>query len=235
MDANRHVKEIKQADFVLNTPFAFIRTLSANTFKRVSYDISSDQIDHFISPIKQYTSNEKSRPNIVLVITESFSREYSGAFNKDRNIENYVSYTPFIDSLAGHSLIFPNAFANGYKSIHGMSSVLAGIPSFKDAFTSSPYSKQEIESVVSILNELDYDTSFFHGAANGSMGFLGFSNILGFDIKIDGNMANAWTPYEFWFDGNFSHCGINSFQLIKEDKTWKIIYLVDTRRKKCLF
>ena len=115
MDANRHVKEIKQADFVLNTAFAFIRTLSANTFKRVSYDISSDQIDHFISPIKQYNSNEKSRPNIVLVITESFSREYSGAFNKDRNIENYVSYTPFIDSLAGHSLIFPNAFANGYK------------------------------------------------------------------------------------------------------------------------
>ena len=181
VDANRHVKEIKQADFVLNTPFAFIRTLSANTFKRVSYDISSDQIDHFISPIKQYTSNEKSSPNIVLVITESFSREYSGAFNKDRNIENYVSYTPFIDSLAAHSLIFPNAFANGNKSIHGMSSVLAGIPSFKDAFTSSPYSKQEIESVVSILNELDYDTSFFHGAANGSMGFLGFSNILGFD------------------------------------------------------
>jgi phosphoglycerol transferase MdoB-like AlkP superfamily enzyme len=181
VDANRHVKEIKQADFVLNTPFAFIRTLFSNTFKRVNYDISSDQIDHFISPIKQYTANEKSSPNIVLIITESFAREYSGAFNKDRNIENYVSYTPFIDSLAAHSLIFPNAFANGNKSIHGMSSVLAGIPSFKDAFTSSPYSKQEIESVVSILNELDYDTSFFHGAANGSMGFLGFSNILGFD------------------------------------------------------
>ena len=181
VDANRHVKEIKQADFVLNTPFAFIRTLSANTFKRVSYNISSDQIDHFISPIKHYTTNKISSPNIVLIITESFSREYSGAFNKDRNIENYVSYTPFIDSLAAHSLIFPNAFANGTKSIHGMSSVLAGIPSFKDAFTSSPYSKQEIESVVSILNELDYNTSFFHGAANGSMGFLGFSNILGFD------------------------------------------------------
>lgn len=55
--------------------------------------------------------------------------------------------------------------------------------------------------------------------------------LLGFDIKIDGNMANAWTPYEFWFDGNFSHCGVNSFQLIKENDTWKIIYLVDTRRR----
>ncbi|MBT8245761.1 MAG: nuclear transport factor 2 family protein [Winogradskyella sp.] len=56
--------------------------------------------------------------------------------------------------------------------------------------------------------------------------------LLGFDIKVDGHMANAWTPYEFWFDGNFSHCGVNSFQLVKEDSSWKIIYLVDTRRKK---
>src|SRR5690606_5582951 len=62
-----------------------------------------------------------------------------------------------------------------------MSSVLSGISSFKDAFTSSPFPNQNIESQVSILNEMNYDTSFFHGAPNGSMGFLGFSKILGFD------------------------------------------------------
>ncbi|WP_179345214.1 nuclear transport factor 2 family protein [Winogradskyella ursingii] len=55
--------------------------------------------------------------------------------------------------------------------------------------------------------------------------------LLDFNIKIDGNMANAWTPYEFWFNGNFSHCGVNSFQLVKENEEWKIIYLVDTRRR----
>ena len=55
--------------------------------------------------------------------------------------------------------------------------------------------------------------------------------LLDFKIKIDGPMANAWTPYEFWFDGKFSHCGVNSFQLIKEENDWKIIYLVDTRRR----
>jgi hypothetical protein len=55
--------------------------------------------------------------------------------------------------------------------------------------------------------------------------------LLGFEIKIDGKMANAWTPYEFWFNDNFSHCGVNSFQLIKEEDAWKIIYLVDTRRR----
>jgi len=111
---------------------------------------------------------------------ESFGKEYSGAFNKNTKIKNFVSYTPFFDSLATHSLIATNAFANGRQSIHGMSSVLAGIPSLKDAFTSSPYSNQKIQSIVTVANEMGYDTSFFHGAPNGSMGFLGFGNILGF-------------------------------------------------------
>ena len=52
-----------------------------------------------------------------------------------------------------------------------------------------------------------------------------------YKIRVDGPMANAWTPYEFWIDEQFSHCGVNSFQLAKLDGVWKIIYLIDTRRK----
>ena len=55
--------------------------------------------------------------------------------------------------------------------------------------------------------------------------------LLDFSIKVDGNMANAWTSYEFWYQEKFSHCGVNSFQLMKVDGEWKIIYLVDTRRR----
>lgn len=55
--------------------------------------------------------------------------------------------------------------------------------------------------------------------------------LLDYQIKVDGNMANAWTPYEFWFNGSFSHCGVNSFQLFHDNGTWKIIYLIDTRRR----
>ncbi|MEZ4797697.1 MAG: nuclear transport factor 2 family protein [Flavobacteriaceae bacterium] len=55
--------------------------------------------------------------------------------------------------------------------------------------------------------------------------------LLDFKIQIDGEMANAWTPYEFWFNDKFSHCGVNSFQLVKLDGAWKIIYLIDTRRR----
>ncbi|OEK08310.1 3-methyl-2-oxobutanoate hydroxymethyltransferase [Flavivirga aquatica] len=55
--------------------------------------------------------------------------------------------------------------------------------------------------------------------------------LLDYNIQVDGNMANAWTPYEFWFNDMFSHCGVNSFQLFKDGDQWKIIYLIDTRRK----
>lgn len=181
IDANRYVTKPQHADIVLNTPFSLIRTIGKTSFKKVTYPVAPGVLERDIQPIKQYTGNAKSTPNIVLFITESYGREYWGAFNKDRNIRNYVSYTPFLDSLAQQSLIYSNAFANGSKSIHGMSSVISGIPSFRDAFTSSPYPKQKIQSLVSCLEEMGYDTSFFHGAPNGSMGFLGFGNILGFD------------------------------------------------------
>ena len=50
-------------------------------------------------------------------------------------------------------------------------------------------------------------------------------------IKIDGELAVAWTPYKFYVDEKFSHCGVDSFQLIKINGKWKIQYLVDTRRR----
>lgn len=49
-------------------------------------------------------------------------------------------------------------------------------------------------------------------------------------IKIDADLASVWTPYQFYFNGKFSHCGVNSFQLVRINSEWKIQYLVDTRR-----
>jgi hypothetical protein len=50
-------------------------------------------------------------------------------------------------------------------------------------------------------------------------------------IKIDGPLAIAWTPYSFYYEGKFSHCGVNSFQLVRLNGVWKIQYLIDTRRR----
>jgi len=51
------------------------------------------------------------------------------------------------------------------------------------------------------------------------------------DIKIDGDLASVWAPYKFYLDDKFSHCGVDVFSLMKTPTGWKIIYIVDTRRK----
>ncbi|QNH63897.1 nuclear transport factor 2 family protein [Hymenobacter sediminicola] len=53
-------------------------------------------------------------------------------------------------------------------------------------------------------------------------------------VLIDANLASVWTPYEFYLGSTFSHCGYNSFQLVKLAGGWKIAHIIDTRRKeKC--
>lgn len=52
-----------------------------------------------------------------------------------------------------------------------------------------------------------------------------------YEIKIDADMANVWTPYSLYVNGIFQHCGVNNFQLFRKEGEWQIIYLVDTRRK----
>ncbi|MES2806941.1 MAG: nuclear transport factor 2 family protein [Bacteroidota bacterium] len=55
--------------------------------------------------------------------------------------------------------------------------------------------------------------------------------ILSYSIQVDGSMAHAWTPYEFYMNGKLSHKGVNAFTLFKKDNIWKIVHLIDTRRK----
>ena len=54
--------------------------------------------------------------------------------------------------------------------------------------------------------------------------------LLGMDIKIDGDLATAWTPYSFYYSGQQSHCGANAFTLIRIAGDWKIQNIIDTRR-----
>lgn len=211
VDAGRHIHKPINANLVLNSPFSLIRTINIKGFKEYNY-YPIQEVEQDIKTIKQYNRVVEERPNIVIFIMESFGKEYSGAFNKNTTIPNYETYTPFLDSLAAQSLIFTNAYANGRQSIHGMSSILAGIPSLKDAFTSSPYANQPIQSIVSVCNELGYDTSFFHGAPNGSMGFLGFGNILGFDhyygkteYNNDDDYDGIWGIWDEKFFQYFAH------------------------------
>lgn len=190
VDASRHTNISGQADAILNTPFTLIRTLGKNKGFREYHFVDEAYINKNLKPIKQYNRDVPNQPNVVVFILESFSKEYWGAMNKRTNIPNFQSYTPFLDSLAQYSYVLDDAYSTGRQSIHGMSSVLAGIPTIQVAYMSSPYSQQKVQSLVSIAKEMGYDTSFFHSAPNGSMGFLGFSNILGFDHYYGKNEYN---------------------------------------------
>lgn len=73
--------------------------------------------------------------------------------------------------------------------------------------------------------------SLLTGTTNKKPEMKYFEKLLSYDIKIDGNLASVWTPYEFYVNDNFSHCGANSFQLFNNNGKWQIIYIVDMRRR----
>jgi hypothetical protein len=55
--------------------------------------------------------------------------------------------------------------------------------------------------------------------------------LLDYKVEIDGNLAHVWTPYQFWRNGVFSHCGANAFTIARIASGWKIIHLIDSRRQ----
>ncbi len=57
--------------------------------------------------------------------------------------------------------------------------------------------------------------------------------LVSFTYEIDGDLAQVWCPYNFYLNGMLSHCGANSFQLFYQDEQWKIVSILDTRRKNC--
>lgn len=61
-----------------------------------------------------------------------------------------------------------------------------------------------------------------------------WKEVLGeFEIKISGQLANAWVPYEFWLNDTFSHCGVNSIHLMETKQGWKILNITDSRLRNC--
>jgi len=74
-------------------------------------------------------------------------------------------------------------------------------------------------------------SEFFKSIATIPNGMKIEERLLDYKIQTDGAMAHVWTPYEFYINGKLSHKGVNSFQLFKDNGTWKIIYIADTRRK----
>lgn len=179
-NANEYVKRPTDCALVLNTPFSLIRTIGKDVFKVPNYFANIKEAEKIFSPIHYpKPTHPFKKKNVVILIVESFGREYIGAFNKDLEGGKY-GYTPNVDKLINKSMVFKYSFCNGRKSIDGMPSILCGIPMFKEPFVLTPASMNNYTSMAGLLAAKGYSTSFFHGAIRGSMGFLAFSKKIGF-------------------------------------------------------
>jgi phosphoglycerol transferase MdoB-like AlkP superfamily enzyme len=180
-NAGKYVNSPEEMALVQNTPFCIMKTWGKKGFERKNYFNSEEELEHTYSPvIKPDSSAVMKKDNVVVIILESFSREFVGSLNKNLNGGSYKGYTPFLDSLINESLVFPNAFANGRKSIDAIPSVTSSIPALVLPYVISERSGNKINSLASLLSPLGYETAFFHGAPNGSMGFDAFTKIAGF-------------------------------------------------------
>jgi hypothetical protein len=143
----------------------------------------------------------------VLFITLFFVR--SAAFAQqthEKQAVKQVIQNMFIAMQTGDTALFRSCFAP--KVI------------FQTIVTKENQTQVKSEDFEAFLKSL---TKYPKGALDERIKFKG--------VHEDGALASAWTPYRFYYQGKFSHGGVNSFQLVKLVDTWKIQYLIDTRRK----
>lgn len=173
-NANQYVNRPVEAALVLNTPFSILRSIGKNVFKDPKY-FTREELENIYSPIHSPSDSiQPEKKNVVVLIMESFAREYIGYYN------DYKGFTEFTDSLLEKSLTFEYTFSNGRKSIDGMPSVLSGIPRFNEPFFLTPASMNDVSGIAGELKNWGYYTAFFHGAENGSMGFEAFARKTGY-------------------------------------------------------
>lgn len=184
-NANQYVDRPLDAVLVLNTPFSLIRSIGKSVFVIPSYYSDEKELEIVYTPIHKATNqHQKNKKNVVILIVESFGREYIGALNRDLEDGKYKGYTPCVDSLISKSTTFRYSFCNGRKSIDGMPSILSSIPMFVEPFILTPAAMNDYTGLAGILGTEGYETAFFHGAENGSMGFQAFAQKIGFQRYV---------------------------------------------------
>jgi phosphoglycerol transferase MdoB-like AlkP superfamily enzyme len=213
-NANQYADHPIESALVLNTPFSLYRTIGKDVFVVPDY-FKPEDLEVIFSPIHQpdIMSNDSldsdtnfTKKNVVVLIVESFGREYIGALNKSLEDGLYRGYTPFVDSLIARSVTFSHSYCNGRKSIDGMPSILSSIPMFVEPFFLTPASMNHVSGIARLLADEGYETAFFHGAQRGSMGFMAFAKATGFKEYYGREDFNADSRFggDSDFDGTWA-------------------------------
>ena len=206
-NANQYVNRPLDAGIVLNTPFAIFRTLDKQPFVTPHY-MSDAEAKALYTPIHMPADSASFRPmNVVVLIVEGMTKQHLGSVNRHLDNGQYKGFMPFIDSLMTRSLSFEYSYSNGRKSIDGMPSVLSSIPNFVEPFFLTPAALNDVSSLAGELTRhKGYTSAFFHGAMNGSMGFMAFARSVGFQKYFGRTEYNEDPNYngDADFDGTWA-------------------------------
>ncbi|WP_298883035.1 nuclear transport factor 2 family protein [uncultured Polaribacter sp.] len=126
--------------------------------------------------------------------------------------------------------VIQNVIETFFKGLHNGDSAVLGSTLHKNIKIQTTFTNKKGVKVL----KTESKAQLLQNIAKKKKEDIYLEKLLSYTIKIDGNLASVWTPYEFYFNGKFSHCGANSFQLFNNNGVWEIIYLVDMRRRaKC--
>lgn len=174
----------------LNTPYHFLRTFSSPKIPKKTW-FSDEDLQSKLQGLRIKSSYPGYKNhNVILIILESFSLEYSEE-----------GYTPFLKELGDKGAFFSKHFANGRRSIEVLSSLLDGIPSVQETpFSKSTAQSMALEGVATKLKSAGYKTLFFHGAARGSMSFDSYALAHGVQEYFG---KEDYPDYKKDYDGNW--------------------------------
>ncbi len=202
--------QAKNCALVTNSGYNIVRTFNGGTLEEAEY-YNPEELEQIYSPVFAPDTNIANAPhemwqgwapnagkwlqaepldslgrelpatlrrkNVVIIVLESFSQEYMGCYNNGC----MPSFTPFLDSLYEHSVVYQGR-ANGKKSIEGIPAIFASIPTLMTfPLTLSDYADDSLNALPNILRNNGYHTAFFHGSYNGVMGFDRLCQQLGFE------------------------------------------------------
>jgi phosphoglycerol transferase MdoB-like AlkP superfamily enzyme len=202
------------AQLRLNSTLTVVKSMKSMPLKPATYFKSWSVIHGILnSNTMQSAPVFHSKPNVVVIILESFNLEYTGM------IEGDISYTPFLKKLSEKGTLFIDNFANGRRSIDALSTIFGGLPSLmKEPFITSEYQTTQFRGLPSILVNEGYQTAFFHGGHDGTMFFdiqankLGFSEYYGSNSFPDQSKDDGkWGIFDEPFF-NFTVEKINTFE-----------------------
>ena len=188
---------------ILNSSFTIFKTLGNNVLPQYNY-FADDQLEQVYTPLHTPDSIALGKcKNVVIIILESFGREYSALLNNSK-----TGYTPNLDSLMQLGLYCTNAYANGKRSIEAIPSVMASLPALLDkAFITSTFASNQIDGIATLLGRRGYTSAFFHGGANGTMSFDSFTSLAGFEryygfneYPDKGDSDNYWGIFDEPFE-----------------------------------